>query len=286
MAREYARVKVTIWADPDFRTLSPGAQHLYFLLLTSASLNLAGVADWRPGRLAQMSSGWTVNAVKKAGAELEARRYIVIDEASEEVLVRSFVRHDGVLKSPNIAASMVKDYASIGSVEIMRVVAEEVRRAASEDPTLKGLPSVRELLSEPMSNQVGTLPREFPSSSPIPQPTTSNQQPATSNQQPATPGDPEGFEEFWSLYPKKASKGHALKAWRAATRTTDPRVILTGLRRQARALAGREPKFIPYPATWLNGQRWEDEAGPTERSAWDRATQVLPPPPPEWGAPA
>ncbi len=233
-----------------------------------------------------MSSGWTVNAVKKAGVELEERRYVVIDEASEEVLVRSFVRHDGVLKSPNIAASMVKDYASIGSVEIMRVVAEEVRRAASEDPTLKGLPAVRELLSEPMSNQVGTLPREFQWSSPIPHPSTHNQQPAASNPHPVTPDDPEGFDEFWALYPKKASKGHALKAWKTATRTTDPRVILAGLRRQVRAIASREPKFIPYPATWLNGQRWEDEAAPTERSAWDRATQVLPPPPPEWEAPA
>ena len=44
MAREYSRVKVTIWADADFRSLTPRAQHLYFMLLTNPSLSMAGTA--------------------------------------------------------------------------------------------------------------------------------------------------------------------------------------------------------------------------------------------------
>lgn len=184
MAREYARVKVTIWADPDFRTLTPAAQHLYFLLLTSANLNLAGVADWRPGRLAAMAAGWTVEDVKTAGEELENRRYVVIDKDTEEVLIRSFVRHDGVLKSPNIASAMAKDCAAIGSARILQTVRAEVQRAAREEPSAKGLPSVRALTLEPSQNQDGTVSEGFESISPIPQPTAHNQQPATGSPQP------------------------------------------------------------------------------------------------------
>ena len=46
MAREYARVKLTIWTDPDFHSLTGDAQRLYFVLLTNGSLNLCGVTDW------------------------------------------------------------------------------------------------------------------------------------------------------------------------------------------------------------------------------------------------
>lgn len=67
------------------------------------------------------------------------------------------------------------------------------------------------------------------------------------------------FEEFWKLYPRKTSKGHAEKAWAKAVKDTDPQAILDALTAQRPALARAEAQFIAHPATWLNGRRWEDE---------------------------
>lgn len=86
----------------------------------------------------------------------------------------------------------------------------------------------------------------------------------------AEPGwKPERFEGFWRMYPLKKSKQAAIRAW-DSLRPDDKLLAMMGqaLRRQ---LAGPEwqrkiredgGQGIPYPATWLNGRRWEDEAQP------------------------
>lgn len=139
MAREYARIKLAIWTDPDFRALSNEAQRLYFLLLTSPTINMCGVADWRESRLAALSSDATLRSTQQAAWELGQAAMIAVDPDTEEVLVRSFVRHDGVLKSPNLAKAMVQAYAGTASQKLMAIISQEVRRAADEAPESKGL---------------------------------------------------------------------------------------------------------------------------------------------------
>jgi hypothetical protein len=69
------------------------------------------------------------------------------------------------------------------------------------------------------------------------------------------------FDEFWDAYPRKTGKAEAVKAWpKAIKRLEAPRLVAAaqywaGLW----AKAGVDKQFIPYPATWLNGQRWNDE---------------------------
>lgn len=71
-----------------------------------------------------------------------------------------------------------------------------------------------------------------------------------------------GFETFWSAYPKKKAKGDAQKAWAKIKANVELlSSILTALNVQALSEDWQKDggKFIPYPATWLNGRRWEDE---------------------------
>lgn len=138
MARTYARVKTAIWADDDFRDLPVSAQHLYFVLLTSASLSYCGVADWRPRRIASGAGDWGPYGVVEAARLLHDGLYIVVDEETEEVLIRSFIRHDGLMDQPNVAAAMVRDYGMIASTHIRGVVVHELRRLFDEHPELKG----------------------------------------------------------------------------------------------------------------------------------------------------
>src|SRR5690625_2645333 len=170
MAREYARVRLRIWADTDFRSLSMPAQHLYFALMTSPTLNLCGEADWRPRRMAAMTSGATVADVENAAKELENQLYIVVDEDMEEVLLRSFVRHDGLIKTPNIASAMAKDYAAVASLKLRGCVIHELKRLHNEEPDMKGWQAIPELFEEPSLNpsELMASPNPSPMASPNP----------------------------------------------------------------------------------------------------------------------
>lgn len=75
---------------------------------------------------------------------------------------------------------------------------------------------------------------------------------------------PSRFEEFWDAYPKKRDKGHAEKAFKAL-RVSDGllSIMLSALdhQRQMADWTKDGGKFIPLPATWLHGHRWDDEIG-------------------------
>jgi hypothetical protein len=143
VAREYARLKVSIWADPDFRRLTPSAQHLYFALLTSPSLTHCGVGDWRPKRLAALAEDWTEKDVLEAANELSENLYLVVDEDTEEVLIRSFIRHDGLMHQPRMAVSMVKAQHAVASSKLRGVIVHELRRLKVEQPDLPGWKDVK-----------------------------------------------------------------------------------------------------------------------------------------------
>ena len=70
------------------------------------------------------------------------------------------------------------------------------------------------------------------------------------------------FESFWSEYPRKISKQAALKAWNKLN--PDKALlnrILSALKIQTKSEQWIKDngQYIPYPATWLNGMRWQDE---------------------------
>lgn len=136
MARDRANIRIDLWADEDWRKLTIGAQHLYILILSHSTLNYAGVADWRPGRLAALTAGRTPDDIRRDAQELSEAAFIYADEGTEEVLVRSFLRHDGVIKHPRLHVSMAKDYAGVSSSAIKAFVAFELQKLNTESPTL------------------------------------------------------------------------------------------------------------------------------------------------------
>lgn len=137
MARQYAQVAHAIWNDDDWLDLSPGAQHLYLMLLSHPTLSYAGVMDWRPGRLMQRAKGWTPDTFFPAAFELSDAHYIVVDTSSEEVLIRTFLRHDSVLTQPRLAVSVTKAFGAISSRKIRGVVVWELNRLQLDRPSLK-----------------------------------------------------------------------------------------------------------------------------------------------------
>ena len=76
-----------------------------------------------------------------------------------------------------------------------------------------------------------------------------------------TQDDP-AFSLFWEEYPKKASKPDAVKAWEKLKPDSDTvEKIMAGLAewKQSSEWSEKNGQFIPYPASWLNKRRWEDD---------------------------
>lgn len=87
--------------------------------------------------------------------------------------------------------------------------------------------------------------------------------------------DADGFAAFWAAYPKKAGKADALKAWNKLA----PDVVLQEqmgkaleVQKQSQQWRKDGGQYVPMPATWLNGRRWEDEApqAQSQESQFDR----------------
>jgi hypothetical protein len=67
------------------------------------------------------------------------------------------------------------------------------------------------------------------------------------------------FDEFWDRWPKKVAKLDAQKAWaKIKPGPMEVRAILERADLLARITPPDRIRFIPNPATFLNGRRWED----------------------------
>ena len=134
MARERANINTAIWGDRDWRKLTSSAKCLYMLLLTHPTISYAGVVDWRPNKLAPLSPDTTPESLEVLADELQDARFVFVDHESEEVLIRSYLRHDGILKQPKLSVSMANAYSAISSMKVQDIVAFELHRLFAEHP--------------------------------------------------------------------------------------------------------------------------------------------------------
>ena len=78
------------------------------------------------------------------------------------------------------------------------------------------------------------------------------------------------FGRFWEAYPRKVNKPAAKKAfYKLPVDEALLAAMLSAIARQKDTPQWKENggQYIPHPATWLNGRRWEDEVAPGRNSA-------------------
>lgn len=70
-----------------------------------------------------------------------------------------------------------------------------------------------------------------------------------------------GFEKFWQAYPRRVAKTRAENAWKKLKPNKEliDRILdaLEKFKKTSQWLKDNGD-YIPYPATWLNGRRWEE----------------------------
>ena len=65
------------------------------------------------------------------------------------------------------------------------------------------------------------------------------------------------FDKFWQTYPRRVAKQDARRAW-IKLKVDDALLALILRALQGQVIGWSDIQYVPYPATWLNGRRWED----------------------------
>lgn len=309
MPRSHARIQVTIWTDQDFVALEQGPQRLYLFLLSQANVTHLGVVPLTVQRWSRNASGYSVKAVRDHLTALEAAGFLVVDYDSEEVLIRSLFRRDGIYKQPNVLRAAVASATSVISCSLRRTLADEIARIDAEDVAEDKRAAAQELLGElfsllsagaggPADTTAEPLPEGVaePLPEPLPEgvaegvpephgkgfpnpPTRAGAYPLPRTPS-ATPapdatsqrrGEPVGFAEWYDAYPVHKGRKAAAAAYARALRSVPANQLLDAARRLA-ADPTLDPAYAPHPATWLNQGRWDDE-GPARPQAVNSAQQ-------------
>lgn len=68
------------------------------------------------------------------------------------------------------------------------------------------------------------------------------------------------FDDFWAAWPKRVAKKDARRAWDKLNAAAKLAVMVALPKHIKKWQQESTPQnYIPHPATWLNGERWEDE---------------------------
>jgi hypothetical protein len=172
MARGHGRILTPIWEDADFLALTQEQQRLYLFLISQPNLNHAGLLPLTLRRWARKACGLTSAELEKHLTALADARFIVIDEDTEELLIRSFVRNDGVWRMPKVMGAMVSGAMEISSTALRAALLAEMDRIPldelSDEPTKirdREGPSIRRQVAD----HIETLRKAF--GAPLPDPT-------------------------------------------------------------------------------------------------------------------
>lgn len=156
MARTRAMILTSIWQDPDFVALKPAAKLVYLALLSQPDVSHLGVLSVAYGRWARALNG-SAQWVRECVEELAAARFVIIDPDAEQLLIRSFMRNDGVARQPNVLQAAATSIGSVASAKIADALLDELARIEVEEITEKTAPIVAA-----MKVQLKTLGEGFP----------------------------------------------------------------------------------------------------------------------------
>ncbi len=258
--RDYAQVCPQFWLGKTGKKLrgDAEAQLVALYLITSPHANMIGVFHC-PIMYIAHETGLSMEGASKGLRRVVEEGFCSFDDELELVWVHEMARFqigDQLSPKDNRVKSTDREFQKIPECHIRQAFYRKYKDAfhlLSDEVPSKGVQSPFEAPSKPRTG-TGTGTGNNPSS------------PSASE------SADDGFASFWEQYPKKVAKPQAVKAWtKIKPRGHVLADLMTGLDQQKASGDWQKDggKFIPHPATWLNGRRWEDEmeGGPRGRNA-------------------
>lgn len=233
--------------------LQPSGQALWLYLLTGPHTGpIPGVFQIGRAGLAE-TLGWDGEAFAKAFAEVLREALVEFDEKTRLWFIPNAIKHN-MPPNPNVVKSWRSYWNLLPECPMRGRIQAHLQAALTE---------VSDAFGKAFEEACGK-PFETPSAKPPPkgmakQETGSRRQETLSANVSPTPL----FDRFWQAYPKKKARPSALKAF--TKRKPTPELLdrmLAALEEQRATDEWQRDggQFIPYPASWLNDERWMDEA--------------------------
>jgi hypothetical protein len=161
MARSEARIYTELWEDDDFLALAPGPQRMFLFLLSQHDLSHDGVLALRERRWSKGARGLTAGEVSADLEALEEARFIVVDEDTEELLIRSFIRRDKVYRQPNVLRSARDHLRLVAGVRVLSTLWVELQRVLSAE-------DISDVAAGIVTDMVTQIEKRLPQRSPNP----------------------------------------------------------------------------------------------------------------------
>jgi len=125
MTRLFGQVSCSIWDDADFCALSAGAQRTYLFLFTQREITACGSL---PLTLRRWSKKAREDDLDIWLAELTDANFVLLDEDTEELLVRTFAKHDEGYKHAVRRKAVISTAKAIRSSTLLTVLVDELAR--------------------------------------------------------------------------------------------------------------------------------------------------------------
>lgn len=135
MARNYGRFTTSVWLDGDFTGLTPTQQAVYFMLATQPNVTAAGTLELTLRRWASLADGMTPETLRDELKQLESStgHHVVVDEDTEELLIRKFVKFDGGIGNEKRRPVIREAALGIRSTRIRHALAIEIGNLGHAD---------------------------------------------------------------------------------------------------------------------------------------------------------
>ena len=120
----YVKLQRSIWTDTDFTALSDKAQWVYLMLISQPDMTHVGIVPYMPARWCRLTLTATLESTLAATLELVERNYVVIDEETGELWVRSYLVHDEAYKLTNGKKSLENAHSKVYSPRLRNLIRE------------------------------------------------------------------------------------------------------------------------------------------------------------------
>lgn len=305
MSRSHARIVTKIWTDRNWRGLNAAAQWLYFTILSQPDLTQAGTISFNPSKWSKLATGATAENIESWTRELADARFVILDDYTDELMVRSFLRNDGVAKQPKVLISACRTAVAVQSELIRAELAFELSRIdmLKYPPTLEALKgTVSELAPDgvpgesPTGGQKGLIRdpervnqfARYPEGAYLQNPKWkglislpetpggggggigSSKSKGSSAPQKAREEENPNFQAFCDAYPKPipaSQRFEVRERWKLAADERGTARVLKAAQRYAATFEDHETKFAKSPAVWFKDDLFVEHL-PDELEPW------------------
>lgn len=119
MPRSHGIIHVAVWeVGSGFRANTLDAQWAYEMLISQPAINNLGLLPYTPEKWWRFAADLTVERLQEALTALEDDRMTITDPSTGELLVRTFIKHDGIWKHSKLVMNARKLIREVESERI------------------------------------------------------------------------------------------------------------------------------------------------------------------------